>query len=151
MDLRHRPFVEGRHNVFLTPFQLIGERKRFKLLCEALAAAFFLCSGASGLIHDFSVECNSAEAVITRVMPMQKKDHFDWWYLYSFKTESGQGAQDKIVLSERDRFSVGDWIPVVYVRNDPQDNRCPGDFYTGFSLELACRRSVRLALCFYGR
>jgi hypothetical protein len=127
MDRRHRPFVEGRRDAFLTPFQLIGERKRFKLLCEALVATFFLCLGVLGLIHDFSVEWNTAEAVIIGLTPMQKNDHFDWWYLYSFKMESGQGAQGKIVLSERDRFSVGDRIPVLYVRNDPQDNRYAND------------------------
>jgi len=79
--------------------------------------------GTSGLTHDFSVEWNPAEAVITGVVPTPEKDHLNWWYLYSFKTESGQDAQGKIVLSERDRFSAGDRVPVVYVRNEPRDNR----------------------------
>jgi hypothetical protein len=31
MDRRHRPFVEGRRDGFLTPLQLIGEQKRLKI------------------------------------------------------------------------------------------------------------------------
>jgi hypothetical protein len=79
-------------------------------------------------MHDFFVEWSTAEVVITQVVAMPKKDHFDWWYLYSFKTESGQDAQGKIVLSERDRFSAGDRIPVVYVRSEPQDNQYPNEW-----------------------
>jgi hypothetical protein len=83
MDRRYRPFVEGRGDVFVTPFEVIGERKRFKIVCDALAAGLLLCLGASGLTYDFLVENNTAEAVITQAVPILKKDHVDWWYLYS--------------------------------------------------------------------
>jgi hypothetical protein len=137
MGHRYRPFVEGRRHVFLMRLQLIGEQNRFKAVCNALVAAFFLCLGASGLSHDFSVEWNTVEAVITQVVPMLKKDRFDWWYLYSFKTESGQNAQGKIVLikgigfrratgfrwsmCETNLKTIG--MPTI---------RCPAAFYTGF-------------------
>jgi hypothetical protein len=47
MDRRHRPFVEGRRDAFLTPFQLIAEQKHLKVVCNARAAGFARESNSS--------------------------------------------------------------------------------------------------------
>jgi hypothetical protein len=111
MDRHHRPFIEGRRDLFITPFKSFAN---YKAVGTAPVAALFLYVGASGLIRDFLVEWNTAEAMITQCVPRKYKDHFNWWCLYSFKTENDQEANGKIVLdeSERNRFSAGDRIPV---------------------------------------
>jgi hypothetical protein len=158
IDRRHQAFVEGRRDTFLTFFQAIGLHGWVLVSC-ALVAGLLFYWGSGSLIYDFSVKWLSAEAVITDAVPVSKGDHFDWWYLYSFKTADGGNAGGMIVESKRDKFAIGERVPVVYVQTDPKDNRYANDplprsvrdwFFIGLSLFLLRGAALTLRETFAG-
>jgi hypothetical protein len=145
IDKRHQAFVEGRRDTFLTFLQVIGSARIVRLTGIAVVTSLIFYWGSRSLIYDFSVKWLTAEAVITAVTPVQKGDHFNWWYWYTFKTGDGKNAQGKIVLEDRNRFAIGERVPVVYVQSDPSDNRYANDplprsvrdwFFVGLSIFL---------------
>jgi hypothetical protein len=124
IDKRHKPFVEGKRNVLLSPVHFIFSLGFLMTLFFVGMGLSFLWKGISGLVHDFSVRNDwvSTEASIVTIVPVQSGDRFNWYYFYTFQTDDGQQGSGKIVEDNRTAFSEGQQIPVRYLRTDPTEN-----------------------------
>jgi hypothetical protein len=124
VDKRHKPFVEGKRNVLLTPFHYIISVRFLVALCITGVGLAFLWQGGSGLAHDFSVRNDwvTTEASIVAVVPIQSGDRFNWHYFYTFQTEDGQQGSGKIVEGNKTAFREGQQVIVRYLRTDPAEN-----------------------------
>jgi hypothetical protein len=125
IDKRHKPFVEGKRNVLLTPAHCILSPVFIAAVAfGGLGLFFFLWPGISGLAHDFSVRNDwvITDASIVAIIPVQSGDRFNWHYLYTFQTEDGQQVSGIIAEGSSNAFSVGQHVPVRYLRTDPTEN-----------------------------
>jgi hypothetical protein len=125
IDKRHKPFVEGKRNVLITPVHFIlNPGFLLVLFFGGMGLFFFLWQGIGGLAHYFSVRNDwiVTDATIVSIVPVQHGDRFNWYYFYTFQTEDGQQESGKIVEKSRTVFREGQQIPVRYLSKDPTEN-----------------------------
>ncbi len=125
IDKRHKPFMEGQsrkllrlHHWLLSPDFILA------LFFTAMGLILFLRPGIEGLVHDYSVRNDwlPAEATIVAITPQQSGDRFNWLYFYTFQTEDGRPGSGIIAEKDRNVFSQGQSVPILYLRTDPSEN-----------------------------
>jgi hypothetical protein len=124
IDKRHRAFVEGQSDTLLSLLQLNASNSMVRLLSLLSIGLVFLYLGGKDLVHDALTPWERTEAVITNTAIAQSSNSFTTWYFYEFETPNGQRGDGKIVGGQ---FVIGQRVPVLYSRRDPDENRYADD------------------------